>query len=181
MHKKRVEPVRPEDFDASQAEFFKPFVRPDGTIHNVYGTLAHHVDLAKAWSGFGLYTMRGSTVDPILREVAILRAAINSNCPYEFHHHAEIGRQLGLPEEDIDAIRAGIPLEDPHRELMVTCANDLATETKLRDATWDQMIDTFGLKTTFDVIFTIGAYATLALALNSCGVEIDQLSTSETT
>lgn len=174
MHKKRIEPIAPADFDASQAEFFEPFIRPDGSIHNVYGTLAHHVDLAKAWSGFGLYTMRGSTVDPVLREVAILQAAINSNSPYEFHHHAEIGRRLGLPEEDIQAIKAGSPLTDPERALMVTCANDLATAFKLSDETWDQVIDAFGLKTTLDTIFTIGAYSTLALALNSCGVEIDQ-------
>lgn len=173
MHKKRIDPVAPADFDTAQAEFFKPFQRPDGTIHNVYGTLAHHVDLAKAWSGFGLYTMRGSTVDPVLREVAILQAALNSDCAYEFHHHAEIGRQLGLPDQDIEAIKTGTPLADSERALMVSCANDLAQHSKLSDTTWDQMVDTFGLKTTFDVIFTIGAYATLALALNSCGVEID--------
>ncbi|MEM9571361.1 MAG: carboxymuconolactone decarboxylase family protein [Pseudomonadota bacterium] len=173
MHKKRINPVAPADFDATQAEFFKPFLRPDGSIHNVYGTLAHHVDLAKAWSGFGLYTMRGSTVDPILREVAILQAAKNSDCAYEFHHHAEIARHLGLPEDDIEAIQAGTPLPAPDRALMVTCANDLSEYAKLSDATWGEMTETFGLKTTFDVIFTIGAYSTLALALNSCGVEID--------
>lgn len=173
MHKKRIDPVAPSDFDEAQAEFFEPFLRPDGSIHNVYGTLAHHVDLAKAWSGFGLYTMRGSTVDPILREVAILRAAVNADCEYEFHHHAEIGRHLGLPEADIEAIKAGTPLADPQCALMVRCANDLAAQSKLSDATWEEMNTTFGLKTTFDVIFTIGAYSTLALALNSAGVEID--------
>lgn len=173
MHEKRIDPVAPADFDEAQASFFKPFLQPDGSIHNVYGTLARHVDLAKAWSGFGLYTMRGSTVDPILREVAILRSAINSDCAYEFHHHAEIARRLGLPEDDIEAIRTGAKLTDAKRALMVRCANDLARNKKLSDGTWAKMLETFDLKYTLDVIFTIGAYATLALTLNSCGVQIE--------
>lgn len=173
MHEKRIDPVAPQDFDDAQAGFFKSFLQPDGSIHNVYGTLAHHVDLAKAWSGFGLYTMRGSTVDPILREVAILRSAINSDCEYEFYHHADIARRLGLGEDEIKAIRDGSPLSDPHHALMVKCADDLAMDKKLSDACWNEMLETFGLKYTFDVIFTIGAYATLALTLNSCGVQIE--------
>lgn len=173
MHEKRIEPVSPNDFDETQASFFKPFLQPNGSIHNVYGTLAHHVDLAKAWSGFGLYTMRGSTVDPVLREVAILRCAINSDCAYEFHHHAEIARHLGLPDDDIESIRVGAQLTDSRRALMVRCADDLASDKKLSDATWAEMLETFDLKCTFDVIFTIGAYATLALTLNSCGVQIE--------
>ena len=177
MSAPRIAPMDPKDFSEAQSAFFKPFLQTDGSLHNVYATLAHHLDLAKAWSGFGLYTMRGSQMDPALREVAILRAAVNANCDYEFHHHSAIGRHVGLSDEDIDAIKAGTPLSLAHADLIVACVDELADQSKLSDENWTQMTETFGVPYTFDFILTVGAYSALALLLNTCGVEIESAGT----
>lgn len=173
MHKNRLSPVAPETFDAAQKAFFEPYLNADGSIHNVYGTLAHHLELAKAWSGFGLYIMRASLVDPALREAAIMRSAVNSDSEYEFFHHARIARKLGMDDAEIERIRSGDYPKDPKAALMVRCADDLSKLSKLSDAVWHDMMETFGNQYTLDVIFTIGAYTALAFALNSCGVEIE--------
>lgn len=173
-HPKRVEPLAPAEMNREQAQFLAPFTDSQGRLPNVFATLVRHLPLLEAWRPFGLYTMRGSTVDPVLREIAILRAAHNSDSTYEWHHHCVIGRALGMDDVLFEAIRNRQPLEHTDQRLMVACADELHASTRLGDDTWSAMQNRFGLETTLDLIFTIGAYTTLAMALNSCGVRLEE-------
>lgn len=169
----RIAPLKPEEMNERQQTFLKPYSAPDGSTGNVFATLARHMDLLEAWSDFGLHAMVKSNVDPKLREICVLRTAVNCDSPYEWHHHARIGRQVGLSKEVIDRIQTGAALDSKEQDLMVACADDLSESTTLSDKTWKDMIDTFGLEYTLDIIFTVGAYTTMAMALNSCGVQIE--------
>ena len=73
----RLPPLAPFELNEEQASFLKPYTDKRGNYPNVFGTLARHMKLVNAWSEFGLYTMQHSEVDPVLREVAILRTAIH--------------------------------------------------------------------------------------------------------
>nr|WP_321510281.1 carboxymuconolactone decarboxylase family protein [uncultured Hyphomonas sp.] len=130
--------------------------------------------LLDAWSEFGLYTMRTSQVDPVLREVLVLRTSRNVNCDYEWHHHEHIGRGIGLTEEQIAQIHDGQAMDDEDHNLMVQCADDLSESTELSDKTWSAMVERFGLGYTLDTIFTVGAYTALAMGLKSCRVQVER-------
>jgi len=170
----RVAPLKSEEMTEAQAKFLAPFRGKDGAHLNIFATLARHLPILEAWRDFGLYTMRGSTVDPILREIAILRAAHNANCRYEWTHHCTIGRNLGMDDELLNAIKTGARLNSDAQQLMVTCADELCRDQRLADRTWQVMQSQFGLAYTLDLIFTVGAYTTLAMALNSCGVQLEE-------
>jgi alkylhydroperoxidase family enzyme len=73
-------------------------------------TLARHPDLAKAFLTFSYLTYR-STLPPRIRETAILRVAHRTGCAYEWVHHVGFGKEAGLTDEDIAAIRRGQPKE----------------------------------------------------------------------
>lgn len=173
MNTLRVKPLKANELSLEQLEFIKIYADPKRDLPNIFGTLLHHLKLLKAWSRYGMHTMQGSLVDPVLREVAILRTALNTNCNYEFVHHCEIGEKLGMTQADFDNIKSGDPLRTEEMNLMVTCADELKKHAKLSDETWYIMMDKFGLKYTLDVIFTVGAYATMGSALNSCGVQLE--------
>ncbi len=173
MNDARVAPLKPDELDEAQKTFLKPFTDKKGRFPNIFGVLCRHMPLLDAWSGFGLHTMRTSQVDPVLREVLVLRTSHNVECAYEWHHHEHIGRSVGLSDAQMAQIRNGATMENEDYNLMIRCADDLAEATRLSDETWRAMIDRFGLEYTLDVVFTVGAYTALAMGLKSCGVQIE--------
>lgn len=174
MENTRVEPLKASELDEKQREYVKPFTNTKGQFPNIFGALMHNMELFEAWADFGSYTMSGSRMDPVLREVLVLRTAVNNDCDYEWHHHRRIGMVLGLSKELIENIRGGKALESEEQHLMMECADDLAKNSKLSDTTWDKMIQRFGLEYTMDVVFTVGAYTALGMGLKSCGVQIEK-------
>lgn len=169
----RVEPLKSDELNDEQKNFLKPFSDKKGRYPNIFGTLARHMPLINAWSDFGLYTMRGSQIDPVLREVLVLRTSRNVECDYEWHHHQHIAQRLGMDEAVIDAIGAGETTGHADYDLLVRVADDLANSKKLTDEVWAEMVERFGMEYTMDAIFTCGAYTALAMGLNSCGVQIE--------
>ena len=173
MNAPRVPPLAPDELDARQRKFIEPFTDPKGRYPNIFGVLCRDMPLMEAWRDFGLFTMVGASVDPVFREVLILRTSILSDCAYEWHHHRRIGLTLGMSEESLEQIRSGAATGDADQNLAIRCANELASTRRLSDPTWSEMVDRFGLPTTLDAVFTVGAYTALAMGLNSCDVQIE--------
>jgi 4-carboxymuconolactone decarboxylase len=173
MIEPRVSPLKPEELDARQQAFLAPFTDAKGRYANIFGVLCRNMPLMEAWRDFGLFTMNGATTDPIFREVLILRTSELSKCAYEWHHHERIARALGMTEDRLRDIRHGTVTGDEDHDLAMRCADELAADKRLSEGTWNAMIARFGLDTTLDAIFTVGAYTALAMGLNSCGVPVE--------
>ena len=172
MMERRVRPLRPDELDDVQRGHLAGFTDRHGRYPNIFGILARNMPLLEAWTGFGLYLMRGSRVDPLLREVLILRTACNSRSDYEWHQHRRIALKLGMKKSEIDAVRSGVT-GDVGRDLMIRCADELERDRRVSDVTWKAMTASYGFEYTLDAIFTVGAYTALAMALNSVDVEIE--------
>lgn len=173
MSNPRVEPLKASELTEKQRGYVRPFTSPKGLVPNIFGTLLRNMELFEAWAGFGTYTMSGSRIDARLREVLVLRTAANVECDYEWHHHRRLAAVVGLSADVVERIRARQPLDSNDQNLMVSCADELAKDAMLSDATWQQMVDRFGLEYTMDVVFTVGAYTALAMGLKSCGVQLE--------
>jgi len=74
---------------------------------NIFRMLAGGQGLMPAFLKLGNYLLFKSKLDPILREVAIIRVGVLSKAKYEVHQHERIGRDLGMSEPLIEAMHAG--------------------------------------------------------------------------
>src|ERR1700753_3240708 len=74
---------------------------------NVLATLVRHPKLTRAYLRFSSYLLYGSTLPPRIREQVILRVAHRRACPYEWSHHVDIGKDVGLSDADIAAVQSG--------------------------------------------------------------------------
>lgn len=173
MSEPRVAPLRPDELNDEQRAYVASFTDSKGRYPNIFGVLCRDLPLMEAWRDFGLYLMSGSKVDPVLREVLILRTSHHCDCDYEWHHHERIARGLGMSDECLTQIRAGVATGNTDHDLMIQCADDLARDKRLSDDSWAAMIDRFGLDYTLDAVFTVGAYTALAMGLNSSDVRIE--------
>ena len=139
---------------------------------NLLATLVRHPPLTRAFLRFSGYLLTSSTLPPFIREQVILRVAHRRCCAYEWSHHVTLGKQAGLSDGDIVAVQSGDPTDEFDRAVL--CAVDeLDEKTNLSDATWAALAERLDEQQRMDLIFTIGGYIALAMALNTFGVEVE--------
>jgi 4-carboxymuconolactone decarboxylase len=140
---------------------------------NLLATLVHHPKLTRAFLRFNGYLLYGSTLPPRTREQVILRVAHRRGCAYEWTHHVTLGKRVGLSDHDIDAMRSGDPNDEFDRAVLAA-VDELDEKTNLSDQTWATLSERLDERQRMDLIFTIGGYTALAMALNTFGVEVEQ-------
>ena len=137
---------------------------------NVLSTMVRHPDLTAAYLPFNTYLLRNSTLSPRIREVALLRVVQRGNSDYLWSHHVPIAARAGLSPEDISAIRSG-NCADRHDQMVVQAVDDLTADNTIAQATWEELGQVFTDEQRMDLVFTIGGYLLLAMAVNTFGVQ----------
>jgi alkylhydroperoxidase family enzyme len=136
-------------------------------------TLVRHPKLTRAYLKFSTYLLYGSTLPPRIRELVILRVAHRRGCTYEWTHHVDMGKKVGLTDADIAAARSGNADNDFDRALF--CAVDeLDEKSNISDQTWAALSERLDERQRMDLVFTTGNYIALAMALNTFGVEVEK-------
>jgi alkylhydroperoxidase family enzyme len=147
--------------------------RPKGL--NILGTFAHHPELAKAFFTFNGHVQLATSLTPRQRELLILRVAAVRTAPYEWAQHVLIGRDAGLTDEEISRVAAepDAPAWGEVEAALLRAVDDLLGDGVISDGTWTVLASELGAPQLLDVIFTIGAYETLAFMERSLGLDLD--------
>lgn len=144
-------------------------LNPEGA-GTALSTLARHPRLTKAFLRFSNHLLFRSTLDPRLRELAILRIARRRNCSYEWAHHAFIGKAEGLTDDDIDGISRGVA-DDPFDQIVIDAVDELDEQSTISDRTWAALGKELDDRQRMDLVFTVGGYGLMAMAYNTFGIE----------
>ncbi|RLA36960.1 MAG: carboxymuconolactone decarboxylase family protein [Gammaproteobacteria bacterium] len=179
----RIPPVEPEEWTEEQSQALGMDIKelqasigsPD-KVFNVVKTLIRYPDLFKAWLGFANHVMFNSSLAPRDREIVILRIGWLCQSGYEFGQHIVIGRDAGLNDGEIKAITEGdsaVNWSDAERAL-IKATDELHADAFISNATFSELQEHFEEKQIFDVIFTVGQYNMVSMALNSTGVQLDE-------
>jgi len=163
----RLVPLAPEEID--------PELRLGETPLNIFRTLAHHPKLLKRWLVFGNHLLAKSTVPAREREIAILRVGWLCRAGYEWGQHVQIGRTAGLTDDEIDRIREGADAEgwSETERAVLRATDELHQDSFVSDATWSELSKHFDSQQLLDLIFTVGQYHLVSMALNSLGVQLE--------
>ena len=175
----RVPPLEPSDWSAETAELMTRFgggqSPGEGAVHNIFKTLAHHPPLLRRWTVFGNHILFKSSLPPRDREILILRIGWLCRAEYEWGQHVVIGKREGLSDEDIEHIRVGPAAEglDPFEAILLRAADELHGDAMLSDAAWDALSECYSTAQMLDLVFTVGQYNLVSMALNTLGVQLD--------
>lgn len=145
---------------------------------NLLSTLVRHPKLTRSFLRFNNHLLFSSSLPARVREVAVLRVAHLSACEYEWQHHVAMGRDAGLSDEQIDDIRRGEATDELDRAV-IAAVDELDDESVVSDATWTELSGHLDEHQLMDLVFTIGCYGALAMAINTFGVMPDDVSTEE--
>ncbi len=142
---------------------------------NIFRTLAHHPKLLKRWLVFGNHVLAKSTLPEREREIVILRTGWRCGSQYEFGQHTVIGERVGITTDEIRALT-----QDPRSHdwsagdrTLIDAADELHDDQCIGDATWAALSETWNEQQLLDLVFTVGQYTLVSMALNTCGVQLD--------
>ena len=173
LEKPRIQPLTLENSNEDQAKMLKQ-QQIRGKPANIFLTMANHEKLAKRWLVFGNHILSKSTLDPREREIAILRIGWLCQAGYEWGQHVVIGKAAGMSEEDIDNIKIGADAGwSKHEALIIKAVDELHSDAFVSDETWVGLKETYSDQQMMDLVFTVGQYNMVSMALNSFGVQLD--------
>lgn len=142
---------------------------------NIFATLAYHPKLLKRWLVFGNHVLAKSTLPARDRELLILRTGWNCRSPYEWGQHVAIARVIGVDDAEIVRVSEG-PDASGWSEAdaaLLRAADELHRDDSLSDVTYAALAARYDEQQLLDVVFTVGQYHIVSMALNAFGVERD--------
>ena len=171
----RVRPLEADEWSDEARELMQPMVG-QGRIFNIFKTLANYPKLMKRWMVFANHILGKSSLDVRERELLILRIGYLCQAGYEWGQHVQIARQAGMTDAEIRSCQTGSQsagLSDLDR-LLFQATEELHTDAHVSDATWTGLGERLNTQQLMDVVFTVGQYTLVSMALNSFGVQLDE-------
>jgi len=171
----RIEIVADADATPEQVAVLDKLRRPDGTVLNIFATMANHPDLTRRWLVFGNHVLAKSTLSPRIRELAILRVGWLCGSDYELGQHVLISRDLGITDAEIDRLKlASIDSVWVSAEAcVIRAADELHAHHEISDPTWEALSEHYDVQQRMDIVFLVGQYTLVSMALNTFGVPRD--------
>jgi 4-carboxymuconolactone decarboxylase len=171
----RVPPLPESEWDTDARETLDP-LRRDGRVYNIFATLARHPKLLKKWLVFGNHVLFKSSLPAREREMVILRMGWLCRAEYEWGHHVAIGKDAGLTSEEIRRIAAGPDASgwNEFEAAVLRAVDELHADSFIGDATWKALAARYNTQQLLDLIFTAGQYTMVSMALNCCGVQLEE-------
>ncbi|HVY89409.1 MAG TPA: carboxymuconolactone decarboxylase family protein [Hyphomonadaceae bacterium] len=171
----RIKPIPLATMAPWQREMVAGQIQPDGTLMNLYATIANNPKLYGPRARFGSYLQRDSMLDPETRELTIMRTAYLIDASYEWAHHFASAKSAGLTEAQIADIAKGpdAPGWSEKQRAVLQAVDELRREAFVSDRTWKTLGGYYNMKERIEIIYTSGGYTMTGVAINSFGIETE--------
>ncbi len=175
LRQPRIQPVT----EAEWTDDSRPVLAANsarGPVLHVFATIARHPKLLKRWVVFANHVLNGSTLPARERELVILRTGFLCRSGYEWAQHAAIGRGAGLIDAEIVRLTVGSTADgwsDGDRTLL-RATEQLVADHFIVDATWSELAAVWTEQQMMDLVFAVGQYTLVSMALNSFGVQLEE-------
>jgi 4-carboxymuconolactone decarboxylase len=154
-----------------------PFLTPDlpepAASANVFRALANSPQMTAGMSSLGGRLLTRGSLDPRLRELAILRVGALLGCDYEFGQHVLIARRIGVSDADIRAARDGDFDALAQHEATVLRYVDAVERLQVDDAAHASVAALLSEEQIVELAVLVGYYGAVSRFLLALDVELD--------
>ena len=157
------------DVAADAAHHFDSIVGSRGRVSGPFSVLLNSPEIAGRAAHLGAYIRFESTLSDADRELAIITAAREFDCHYEWSAHVVLARDAGVSDDAIEAVanRADLENLDASDALVIAYGREMFRDKRVSDATFDAAQSRFGDQGVTELTATMGYYGMLACALNA--------------
>jgi alkylhydroperoxidase family enzyme len=169
----RVPYLDREDLAETDREIFDNLVaerhRPVG---NIFRTLAHTPKLLRRFLALGGELRNGTKLDPKLRELALMTVGRLTEAEYEFTHHWNLARRVGVPREQLEALAdfESSPLFSPAERAVMRYAAEATSNVRVSDAAWSAAMEALGMAQMMELVLNVAFYNRVVRLVVRCGV-----------
>lgn len=171
----RIVPTCDTDWDDEQRRVLAGHIER-GSVLNIFRTMAVKPKALERFLSWGSYILgRSNSLPPRERELAILRTGWNCRSGYEWTQHVPIGLRAGLTHAEIEGIKGGSAAGGWAQadDAILDAVDDLTRDFHVSDASWAALAEHFSQEQCMDLVYTVGQYTQVSMALNSFGVQLD--------
>ena len=143
---------------------------------NIFRMMSHADHLLESFVRLGNRFLYRGTLDPVIREIAILRVGYLSSCEYETYQHERIGRDAGMSDALIAAVRKGPDAEGLSvlQRQVVLFVDDLVKNVRAGDETFQPLREQLSVKQLQELTLVTGYYMMVCRFLSTFGVDIEK-------
>ena len=167
---RRIPPVTRESVpEELRATFDAVSSGPGGIGTGPMSILKNSPELARRAIPLFEYVRNESLLPQAARELAMLTTARCNDCPYIWNAHAALGRQAGLSDALVDALRDNQPLP-PLSDLeaaVINLGREFFAHHRVSAAAFNAALAQFGVQGVVELITLMGFYALLAFNANA--------------
>lgn len=161
------------EISVAQKQFFDRLKNsPRGKVAAPFQVLAETPELANAVSNVGHEIRFRTSLEPRLRELAILTVAASSGSGVEWNGHEPLARKAGAKEEEVRYARGdATPPPCDAAEATINAARSLLDTGTIENA--DTFVTRFGRQHSTELVVLVGYYKLLAMVMAVGGVDRD--------
>ena len=144
-----------------------------GRVSGPFSVLLNSPEVAGRAAHLGSYIRFESKLTAQQRELAIITAAREFDCQYEWSAHEVMARNAGVRDDAIKAVANRTALESLTEDeaTIISYGRQLFGDHRVSDSTFDAARQLLGDQGVTDLTATYGYYGMLACALNAFQVE----------
>jgi SAM-dependent methyltransferase/alkylhydroperoxidase family enzyme len=138
-----------------------------GDLQGPFNAMHHYPALGHALQELGAVLRFGGLLPDRARELVILTVAAAWESEFEWWAHHRIGREIGLTDDEIAAVRASAPmaLDDHVERAALDVARATTSRGDLDEGEYARAYDALGDRMLIEVLTLVGYYALLALQM----------------
>jgi alkylhydroperoxidase family enzyme len=141
----------------------------------LFRTVAHNPAILDKFRSTGTYLLNFGTLDPIEREIVILRTTSRCGSTYEWGVHVAIfSEAVGLTTEQV-AATAGGPIDafNARQQLLVRMCDELHDSATLSDDLWSALAEHWSRAQLVELLALAGQYRMVSYFTNALRIDLE--------
>ena len=172
----RVPYLKREDLAEADREIFDNLERErKRPVGNIFRTLAHTPALLRRFLALGGELRNGTALDPKLRELALMTVGRLTEAEYEFTHHWNLARRVGVLPEQLEHLAEfeTSPLFNDQERAVMRYASEATLNVKVSDATFGALRTFLDTRRMMELVQNVAFYNMVVRVLVPLGVEVE--------
>jgi alkylhydroperoxidase family enzyme len=152
-----------------------------GTVGNIFKALGHTPNLLRRFCQMGSELRNKTELDPKLRELAICTVGRLTDAQYEFVHHWNIARRVGVSREQLEALAdwEKSPTFNDHERAVIRYAVEATNNVRVTDAAWNALKAFLDTRRIMELVQNVAFYNMVVRVLVPVGVELEPGTTKQ--
>jgi len=145
---------------------------------NIFRMMANADTAFRPWIRWGGTLLRDLQLDPLLRELAILRVArLTPHAEYEWVQHVPIARYVGADEDQVAALERDDPeaacFTDAQR-VVLAFTTEVVRAARASQSTFEALARLLSPREVVELLMVIGQYMMVARVMATTEMELDE-------